>query len=198
MRQKKIGNKKNGWKWAFLLLLALNAALVAVVASRVIQVREHIPESSRQNVNEGVKVGTFSTNTEQLNAAVTAYLADYQTADTSYAFYATSTEIMFEGSYTLLGYEVPLYIYFQPVRLESGAVQLTVTSFSAGTLSLPEKQILQYLQSSYDLPDFVEVLPDKSAININVQNMDNAAGIYLKASEIDLVNDQIIFEIYKK
>ncbi|MEX2783687.1 YpmS family protein [Streptococcus sp. H49] len=198
MRQKKIGNKKNGWKWAFLLLLALNAALVAVVVSRVIQVRENIPESSTQNVNEGVKVGTFSTNIEQLNAAVTAYLADYQTDNTSYAFYATSTEIMFEGSYTLLGYEVPLYIYFQPVRLESGAVQLTVTSFSAGTLSLPEKQILQYLQSSYDLPDFVEVLPDKSAININIQNLDNAAGIYLKASEIDLVNDQIIFEIYKK
>ncbi|AXQ78245.1 DUF2140 family protein [Streptococcus chenjunshii] len=197
MKQKRIGNRKNWWKWAFLLLLALNIAFIAVVASRVIQVRENLPEQSTKN-SGGVKVGTFSTDIEQLNATLSAYLADYQGDNISYAFYATSKEMMFEGSYTLLGYEVPLYIYFQPARLESGAVQLTVTSFSVGTLSLPEEQVLKYLQSSYDLPDFVEVLPDKSAININVQNLDNAAGIYLKAGEIDLVNDRINFEIYKK
>lgn len=47
----------------------------------------------------------------------------------SYKFYATSSSILFEGTYQLLGYEVPLYIYFQPHRLENGAVQLQVISF---------------------------------------------------------------------
>lgn len=71
----------------------------------------------------------------------------------------------------LLGYEVPLYIYFQPSRLESGAIQLKITSFSVGTLTLPESEVLKYLKSSVDLPNFVEVLPKESVININIQNI---------------------------
>lgn len=137
-------------------------------------------------------------NIEQLNDTVAAYLKDYQTKKMSYNVYATSSEIMFEGKYTLLGYEVPLYIYFQPSRLNSGAIQLKVTSFSVGTLSLPKSEILKYIASSYKLPYFVEVLPDESAININIQNLKNDADIYLKATTVDLVGDQFNFDIYKK
>lgn len=116
----------------------------------------------------------------------------------TYKVYATSSTILFEGTYQLLGYEVPLYIYFQPHRLTNGAIQLQVLSFSVGTLSLPEKDVLQYLKSSYKLPKFVEVLPKQSAIIINLQQLENDANIYLKAQKIDLVKDDIRFDIYKK
>lgn len=198
MKQRIIGKKINIWKWLCLLILAINLAFVGVVASRIIQIREPEAENIATKTKGGIKIGTFSTTKEQLNETVVSYLEDYQKKGMTYKLYATSSQILFEGTYTLLGYEVPLYVYFQPSRLENGAVQLKVTSFSVGTLPLPEDQVLKYIKSSYNLPKFVNVQPNKSTITINVQNLDNEAGIYLKAQTINLVNDDISFDIYKK
>ena len=63
---------------------------------------------------------------------------------------------------------------------------------------MPESEVLKYLKSSVDLPNFVEVLPKESVININIQNIKNDAGIFLKATTIDLVGDRFNFDIYKK
>ena len=193
-----LSGKINWWKWGLLLLLAINVAFVGVVASRLIQVREPSAETLKTTTAKSVKVGTFTTNKEQLNDTVATYLKDYQSKKFTYKVYAASSSILFEGSYELLGYEVTLYVYFEPNRLENGAVQLKVTSFSVGTLPLPESEVLQYIKSSYDLPDFVTISPKKSTITINLQSMKNDAGIYLKATTIDLVNDNFSFDIFKK
>lgn len=169
MKQKKTGRNLNFWKWAFLLLLAINLSFTAVIASRLIQVREPNTGKISTGVQDKVKVGTFTTNKSQLNKTIALYLKQYQTKKMNYKIYAASSSILFEGSYQLLGYEVPLYIYFEPYRLTNGAVQLKVTSFSVGTLPLPEKQDLK-----------------------------NKEGIYLKATAIDLVNDNFSFDIFKK
>ena len=198
MKQRIIGKKINIWKWLCLLILAINLAFIGVVASRIIQIREPEAENIATKTKGGIKIGTFSTTKEQLNKTVVSYLEDYQKKGMTYKLYATSSQILFEGTYTLLGYEVPLYVYFQPSRLENGAVQLKVTSFSVGTLPLPEEQVLKYIKSSYDLPKFVKIQPNQSTITINVQNLDNEEGIYLKAQTINLVNDDISFDIYKK
>lgn len=198
MKQRIIGKKINIWKWLCLLILAINLAFVGFVASRIIQIREPEAENIATKTKGGIKIGTFSTTKEQLNKTVVSYLEDYQKKGMTYKLYATSSQILFEGTYTLLGYEVPLYVYFQPSRLENGAVQLKVTSFSVGTLPLPEEQVLKYIKSSYDLPKFVKIQPNQSTITINVQNLDNEEGIYLKAQTINLVNDDISFDIYKK
>lgn len=198
MKQRIIGKRINIWKWLCLLILAINLAFIGVVASRIIQIREPEAENIATKTKGGIKIGTFSTTKEQLNKTVVSYLEDYQKKGMTYKLYATSSQILFEGTYTLLGYEVPLYVYFQPSRLENGAVQLKVTSFSVGTLPLPEEQVLKYIKSSYDLPKFVKIQPNQSTITINVQNLDNEEGIYLKAQTINLVNDDISFDIYKK
>ena len=101
-------------------ILAINVAFVGVIASRLIQVREPAAQTITSKKAKSVKVGTVSTTREQLNNTVASYLKDYQTKNSSYNVYATSSAILFEGTYTFLGYEVPLYIYFQPSRLESG------------------------------------------------------------------------------
>lgn len=198
MKQRIIGKKINIWKWLCLLILAINLAFIGVVASRIIQIREPEAENIATKTKGGIKIGSFSTTKEQLNKTVVSYLEDYQKKGMTYKLYATSSQILFEGTYILLGYEVPLYVYFQPSRLENGAVQLKVTSFSVGTLPLPEDQVLKYIKSSYDLPKFVKIQPNQSTITINVQNLDNEEGIYLKAQTINLVNDDISFDIYKK
>ncbi|WP_159543661.1 YpmS family protein [Streptococcus halichoeri] len=189
----------NGWKWAFLLILALNLAFLIILGSRLIQPRE--TKDSQQSISQkatNVKVGTFTTNRQQLNKTISAYLKAHQSSKMSYKVYLAQSSILFEGKYQLLGYEVPLYVYFQPNKLENGAVQLQVTSFSVGTLPLPEAEVLQYIKGRYELPSFVTIKPKQSSIVLNVQKLKNNANIYLKAKKIDLLNDQISFDIYKK
>lgn len=188
----------NWWKWACLLLLALNLAFVAVIASRLIQVRETESQQLVQSKVKKVKVGTIISNRQQINDTVASFLQSYQSKEFNYKLYTSSSSIVFEGKYKLLGYEVPLYIYFQPSSLENGAIQLEVTSFSAGTLPLPEREVLQYLKSTYKLPDFVTVSPKKSLLVVNLQSIENQQGLYLESKKIDLVNNEISFDIFKK
>ena len=46
--------------------------------------------------------------------------------------------------------------------------------------------------------NFVDIIPEKSVVNINLQKIDNDAGIYLKSRAINLVSDEINFDILKK
>ncbi|WP_019323905.1 YpmS family protein [Streptococcus mutans] len=197
MKQRRTGNKKNWWKWAFLLLLALNIAFWGVIIGRVLS-GYHSNTITSQTVKNPVKVGTITTTKEQLNQTLASYLNDYQSKGMTYSVQLTSTNIEFQGTYKLLGYNVPLYIYFEPYQLKSGAVQLKVTSFSVGNLPLPASEVLSYIKSSYKLPNFVDVIPEKSVVNINLQKIDNDAGIYLKSTAINLVSDEINFDILKK
>ena len=196
MRQKK-KKKTNIWKWLILILLAAVLGLGLVLMSRVTTYRE---DTSQIAVKKGAetKIGTFMTTRDQLNDTVATYLKDYQTKDFTYKLYASNQMVLFEGEYVLLGQKIPLYIYFQPSKLDDGSVLLTVSEVSAGTLGLPRAEILTYLKKNYKLPDFISVDVEASSILIQTTAITNNLGIYVKANTIDLYNDQIIFDIYRK
>ena len=125
-------------------------------------------------------------------------MEDYQTKDFTYKLYASNQLVLFEGEYVILGQKIPLYIYFQPSKLDDGSVLLTVSEISAGTLGLPKAEILTYLKKTYKLPDFISVDVENASILIQTTAITNNLGIYVKANTIDLYNDQIIFDIYRK
>lgn len=197
MKLNQNGKKINLWKWLFLLLLAINIGFVSVIGSRLLEIREPYVSEIVENKEDAIKIGTFVTDREQVNDTISAFLSEYQSKELTYTIYATEDKVLFEGKYKLLGYNVPLYVYFTPSTLKSGAIQLKVTSFSVGSLPLPQKTVLKYIKSTYDLPEIIEVVPKESIININVQDLENKLGVYLKATNIDLVGDQIQFDIFK-
>lgn len=196
MKQNQDG-KINWWKWGFLGLLALNLAFSSVLLSRLVTKQENTITQATSTKEKSFLVGNFTTDTDKLNQAITSYLKPYQSEKMGYQVYIASNRILLEGSYRLLGYDIPLYIYMEPYKLKSGAIQLEVTSFSVGTLPLPKREVLQYIKSSYDLPDIVDVKPKDSSIIINLQNLDEN-GLFIKAQKIDLFNDDLRFEIFKK
>lgn len=175
----------------------MNVGLGLVVVSRLVTKRE---DTSQLNITttEDPKIGTFSTTRDQLNETIATYLEDYQTKDFSYKVYATKQLVLFEGAYKLLGVEVPLSIYFQPSKLADGSVLLTVTEISAGTLSLPRSEILTYMKKSYKLPEFVSIDVDAATILVQLPAIENKLNLYIKANTIDLYNDSILFDIYRK
>lgn len=196
MRQKNLG-KINSWKWLFLSLLALVFGGFLVLFSRIQTPREDFT-SLVQVSQSDTKVGTFTTNREQLNQSITNYLKDYQTNDFKYQLFVTSQQVVFEGSYQIFGVTIPLYLYFQPHKLEDGSILLSINEISAGTLSLPKREVLAYIQKNYKLPSFVKIDSEEAQIQLQITELENSLGLYGKANTIDLYNDEIIVDIYRK
>lgn len=196
MRQKNLG-KINSWKWLFLSLLALVFGGFLVLFSRIQTPREDFT-SLVQVSQSDTKVGTFTTNREQLNQSISNYLKDYQTNDFKYQLFVTSQQVVFEGSYQIFGVTIPLYLYFQPHKLEDGSILLSINEISAGTLSLPKAEVLAYIQKNYKLPNFVKIDSEEAQIQLQITELENSLGLYGKANTIDLYNDEIIVDIYRK
>ncbi|CYU87068.1 TPA: YpmS family protein [Streptococcus suis] len=196
MRPRKAGNL-NIWKWLFLAQLALLIGCGIVLYTRIQTDREDLTKLV-QTSGEDTKVGTFSTNREQLNQTITNYLKEYQTEDFSYQLFVTSQQVVFEGSYQVFGVTIPLYIYFQPSKMEDGSILLRITEISVGSLSLPKAEVLAYLQKNYKLPAFVKIDSEQAQVQVQLTELKNKFGLYGKANTIDLYNDQFIVDIYRK
>ncbi|MBO4110021.1 YpmS family protein [Streptococcus suis] len=196
MRPRKAGNL-NIWKWLFLAQLALLIGCGIVLYTRIQTDREDLTKFV-QTSTEDTKVGTFSTNREQLNQTLTNYLKDYQTEEFSYQLFVTSQQVVFEGSYQIFGVTIPLYIYFQPSKMEDGSILLRIIEISAGSLSLPKAEVSAYLQKNYKLPAFVKIDSEQAQVQVQLTELNNKFGLYGKANTIDLYNDQFIVDIYRK
>lgn len=196
MRPRKAGNL-NIWKWLFLVQLALLIGCGIVLYTRIQTDREDLTKLV-QTSTEDTKVGTFSTNREQLNQTLTNYLKEYQTEEFSYQLFVTSQQVVFEGSYQIFGVTIPLYIYFQPSKMEDGSILLRIIEISAGSLSLPKAEVLAYLQKNYKLPAFVKIDSEQAQVQVQLTELKNKFGLYGKANTIDLYNDQFIVDIYRK
>ncbi|CYU35068.1 YpmS family protein [Streptococcus suis] len=196
MRPRKAGNL-NIWKWLFLAQLALLIGCGIVLYTRIQTDREDLTKLVHTST-EDTKVGTFSTNREQLNQTLTNYLKEYQTEEFSYQLFVTSQQVVFEGSYQIFGVTIPLYIYFQPSKMEDGSILLRITEISVGSLSLPKAEVLAYLQKNYKLPAFVKIDSEQAQVQVQLTELKNKFGLYGKANTIDLYNDQFIVDIYRK
>ncbi|MHC3602635.1 YpmS family protein [Streptococcus suis] len=196
MRPRKARNL-NIWKWLFLAQLALLIGCGIVLYTRIQTDREDLTKLV-QTSTEDTKVGTFSTNREQLNQTLTNYLKEYQTEEFSYQLFVTSQQVVFEGSYQIFGVTIPLYIYFQPSKMEDGSILLRITEISVGSLSLPKAEVLAYLQKNYKLPAFVKIDSEQAQVQVQLTELKNKFGLYGKANTIDLYNDQFIVDIYRK
>ncbi|HEM4055381.1 TPA: YpmS family protein [Streptococcus suis] len=196
MRPRKAGNL-NIWKWLSLAQLALLIGCGIVLYTRIQTDREDLTKLV-QTSGEDTKVGTFSTNREQLNQTITNYLKEYQTEEFSYQLFVTSQQVVFEGSYQVFGVTIPLYIYFQPSKMEDGSILLRITEISVGSLSLPKTEVLAYLQKNYKLPAFVKIDSEQAQVQVQLTELKNKFGLYGKANTIDLYNDQFIVDIYRK
>lgn len=186
----------NIWKWLFLGLVSFLLATSLVVWTRFSTVREDVRQLQTPSQGGDVKIGSMTTTRAQLNETIKVMLKSYHLSD--YQLYADNQQMLLEGKMDFLGKEYPLYIYFQPSKLEDGSILLTLKDFSVGTLKLPKKTVMQVLSTNKDLPDFVKIDSKEATIKIELAKIKNEMDFYVKANTIDLYNDQIIFDLYRK
>ena len=117
----------NIWKWLFLSLLSFLFATSLVVWTRFSTVREDVRQLQTPNQKGDVKIGSMTTTRAQLNETIKVMLKSYHLSD--YQLMQTINRCYWRGNWNFLGKEYPLYIYFQPSKLEDGSILLTSQGF---------------------------------------------------------------------
>lgn len=189
--------KQNPWRLAFLILLGLVIGSVAVIGYRVTQIREpNLPPAQTEVSREGTSVMRMESNKEDVNRLIQFFLEDFQKdANVKMKFYLEN-EALLNGTFKVLGFPVQFYLYFDPYVMEDGNVQLKAKSLSIGALGLPIGDVMKGIQREYDLPEWVVVDPDEKTITLRLDQFQLANGLFVKAEKINLVDDDIRFDVY--
>lgn len=186
----------NEWKIAFLVLLGVIIGTLLFVGFRITENREPVINDTATIAKNGDTLATFTTNKAKINKIINTFLADYQTKKLNYQFYLDD-QVVLEGRYQFLGIEVPLFIYFEPYKLENGNIQLKVKSVSAGTLSLPTSAVLSFVSKEYAVPQFVKIDAKQNYIELRLNQLNLGKNLYIKTKRIDTMNDEFSFDLYQ-
>ncbi|MHC5229431.1 YpmS family protein [Enterococcus sp. LJL99] len=199
LKEPKVENKKNlnKWKVAFLILAGLVLGSLLFFTIRVTQIREpNLTKTETIAEKDGTPVLSVQSNKKQVNALIDFYLEDFQKgSDIKYQFYLEN-EALLNGTFDVLGHPIQFYLYFEPYVMDNGNVQLKAKSLSLGTLGLPIKEVLKFVQRDYKLPKWVEVAPDEKTILLRLDQFQMQNGLFLRAEKINLVDDEISMNIY--
>lgn len=199
LKEPKVENKKNlnKWKVAFLILTGLVLGSLLFFTIRVTQIREpNLTKTETIAEKDGTPVLSVQSNKKQVNALIDFYLEDFQKgSDIKYQFYLEN-EALLNGTFDVLGHPIQFYLYFEPYVMDNGNVQLKAKSLSLGTLGLPIKEVLKFVQRDYKLPKWVEVDPDEKTILLRLDQFQMQNGLFLRAEKINLVDDEISMNIY--
>ena len=169
---------------------------VAFVTFRATQVREPDLKKIPAIVEKKASQSSPFSQKQQVNKLIDFYLADFQKgSEIKYKFYLENDALL-NGTFQVLGHDIPFYLYFDPYVMANGNVQLKAKSLSIGTLGLPIKEVLKFAKRSYKLPKWVEINPDDQTVLLRLDQFRMQNGLFVRAEKINLVDDDIRMNIY--
>ncbi|MFC7391675.1 YpmS family protein [Scopulibacillus cellulosilyticus] len=192
---------KNKWKAAFFSLLALVIIIIVIAAGFFFSFLAIGGET--QNIHNDAKkysrpIFTVQADKDQLDNLVNNEIQKHQTGNLTY-YVNMDKDVQVNGSLGVLGTSMPFSISFDPV-VKNGDVILKEKKVKLGKFNLPDKQVLKFINFGTKLPDWVIVQPDKRQIYINVTKipLNKDIDFYLKAKQIQLSKNKIVFELHQK
>ena len=186
---------QNKYKIAFISLLALVMSTVVYVLFLVMTPREDVKTYVESTIDMENPSLALKLDKIQTNEIINYYLVELQEESNIKYTFVLDNFALLTGDIKVFDQTVRLYVYFKPVVLESGNLLLEIESFSMGSLELPRKEILRYISKEYKLPDWVYVDLNEENIIIDLNSFDYEK-IKFNASKIDLVSDELEFNIY--
>ncbi|WEV45625.1 YpmS family protein [Streptococcaceae bacterium ESL0687] len=191
---------RNVWKYFFIVLLGLNLAGGGFLALKVFapwsQPTITMENEGDHDLEVASRVAKVEMTSSELNHVVNYYLEkNYKSKNYNLNI---ADKITLTGSYQFFFAKFPLTITFVPQVLDNGNVELVVDSLTAGSLNLPKEKALTYIKESYKFPNFIVVNPSKEKITIDLSNLSLDDGFIVEASQIDLKNEKIVFDLLQK
>lgn len=181
----------NPWKWAFWLLLL--AILVPVIGFYL-----YIQTASQETASLSEPVTTEEASDETITAEANLSTISFNRLvsaviggeDVPYHL-TVDDEVSFAGLIDALGTEVAYTMQGYPSVMEDGNIAIDVTNIELAGLQLPTSTVLAIFQLTLptDLP--LQVLSGEEQIIIRLDQVSEDMDFAIRASDIDLANDEI-------
>lgn len=186
----------NWWKWAFIGLVTFIVVLVLYFISLIqpTTINEINTEKYENSTDEIVLTTELNkADTEQL---LNTFLSEMLSENDPEFRIALDEALNIDGAIEFLGFEIPFTMVFIPYVLENGNLQLRAMSVQLASFSLPVSTVMSLLASQVEWPDFVVIDSESQIIVVNLNELDSVYDINVRLTLIDLVNDEIRFNIY--
>ncbi|MFC6348109.1 YpmS family protein [Vagococcus carniphilus] len=186
----------NPWKSAFLILVAILIGFSLLIGYRISTPRMSYSDSVPKVATKESAIFDINMKKKQVNEVLNFFLDDMmEESGVDYSF-NLENDALIDGTFNLLGHETHFYLYFDPYVLNDGNVQLKAKSLSVGSLNVPIPAMINYISSTTDLPNWIEINADKQLINLHLDKFKMENGMSIKAKKINLIDDEISFSVY--
>lgn len=194
---------KNHWKKAFIILISIVIVLCVLGAILISYAFFLAPKSSTglnnntQTVPLSNPVFTISADKNELTKLVNQKLNKKKEGNITYQV-NIQNDVRINGNISVFGGKIPFIMAFDPQVTKSGEVVLKETTFRLGRVALPEDEVLNFIKTGTNLPNWVTIEPYKKQIDVNLSKYPIQNSFYLKADKIDLKTNTITFSVYQK
>lgn len=184
----------NRWKVAFfLLLLIIILGFVWLVTNLVSPTEsESLPIRSEQADGGELLVETSKADFELL---ANKYLQEAVKDQAIPLDLQVNDKIALVSELQVFSLTIPVQMFFDPVVLEDGNIQLKQNQVDVGQLSIPPEQVLKLLRDSVKLPSWMVVSPEDESLFIDLSGIPIEGGFDIRAKQIDLEQDEIVFSV---
>lgn len=187
---------KNPWRLAFITLVAVLVGFISVTAFRISTPRMTYDAKLPVIETREKPILDINMKKDQVNNVINFFLEDaMKESGVDYSF-VLENQALVDGTFNLLGHETHFYLYFEPYVLNDGNVQLKAKSLSVGALNVPIPAMINYIASTTDLPNWIELDPDQQLINLHLNKFKLDNGMTVRAKKINLIDDEITFSLY--
>ncbi|MDE8674594.1 YpmS family protein [Priestia aryabhattai] len=183
---------KNRWKIAFFTLLGGIIFIIIMVGNMVVSTDQ--PTSLPNTFMDNKKSVQFNVSTHKED--INKLLNQYVNITTSYNVRLKDDVIEFKGFVPVLSEKVGVKITFIPKASNNGDLILIPKSFSLGKLNLPISSVLNLVNNSVKLPEWIIIQPVNKVIYVELQKMKiNNSPIKIRVNHINLKKDDISLKI---
>ncbi|WP_306807577.1 YpmS family protein [Cytobacillus gottheilii] len=175
----------------FFILLGLNIALLVFLTTLIYAPADHQAYEPNEINESGYAPFSIGANKQDLNQVINHYLeSEGLTGTIDYQIFLND-DVELIGSLPVFSQEIEMKLAFEPTALENGDIVLEKKEMSVGQLQLPAAYVMKFVRDHYDLPEWVEIVPEEERIYVALTDMELKSDVKVKVDEFDLENDDI-------
>ena len=188
---------KINWKIACLSLIGINLIVITSILLLIFvptSSTTELPSKEFIEEEEGAEFTVYSSKSN-LSELVNGYMNKLLKSNSDKFSVQLDEAVIINGAVEAFQTEVPITIRMEPIVQENGDIILQQNEISLGLLRLPNRKVLEYLDSNIPTPEWVTINPKEENIYIAITQMDIKSNFKVRVQQFDLANDQISFRI---
>ncbi len=187
----------NWWRWVALVLIGLIIGTGIWFTVKVITpYNDPVTQTTETAAEVDQPALSVRLTKRQVNRIVDYYLNDYLKGSKIKYTMTIGDQAVLGGKFKFFGATIKFQLLFDPLVKANGDVELKARKLNIGSLPVPISYVLNYVGHSYKLPKWVKLNSSKETVVLKLSKFTMQNGMALKATKIDLPNDEIDFSVY--